>query len=63
MKLDRHVVSPQTAAPKLVVMKQLDLSKLLRGQFKLFSVEKLVRMLTAFDFGCGNHGKAASKTR
>jgi predicted XRE-type DNA-binding protein len=30
-------------------MKQLDLSKLLRGQFKLVSVEKLVRMLTAFD--------------
>jgi predicted XRE-type DNA-binding protein len=30
-------------------MKQLDLSKLLRGQFKLVSVEKLVQMLTAFD--------------
>ena len=30
-------------------MKQLDLSKLLRGQFKLVSVEKLVRMLTAFN--------------
>jgi predicted XRE-type DNA-binding protein len=30
-------------------MKQLDLSKLLQGQFKLVSVEKLTRMLTAFD--------------
>ena len=29
-------------------MKQLDHSKLLRGQVKLVSVEKLVRMLTAF---------------
>ena len=39
----------QTAAAKLVGMKQPDLSKLLRGQFKLVSVEKLMRMLTAFD--------------
>ena len=30
-------------------MKQPDLSKLLRGQFRLVSVEKLMRMLTAFD--------------
>jgi hypothetical protein len=30
-------------------MKQPDLSKLLRGQLKLVSVEKLLRMLTAFD--------------
>lgn len=39
----------QTEAAKLVEMKQLDLSKLLRGQPKLVSVEKLMRMLTAFD--------------
>jgi predicted XRE-type DNA-binding protein len=39
----------QTDAAKLVEMKQPDLSKLLRGQFKLVSVEKLMRMLTAFD--------------
>lgn len=39
----------QTAAAKLVGMKQPDLSKLLRGQFRLVSVEKLMRMLTAFD--------------
>ena len=39
----------QVAAAKLVAMKQPDLSKLLRGQFKLASVEKLLRMLTAFD--------------
>ena len=39
----------QTETAKLVGMKQPDLSKLLRGQFKLVSVEKLMRMLTAFD--------------
>ncbi len=39
----------QVATAKLVEMKQPDLSKLLRGQFKLVSVEKLLRMLTAFD--------------
>ena len=39
----------QIAAAKLVEMKQPDLSKLLRGQLKLVSVEKLLRMLTAFD--------------
>src|SRR5436305_14836833 len=39
----------QTGAAKLVKMKQPDLSKLLRGHLKLVSVEKLMRMLTAFD--------------
>ncbi|MHC1947763.1 XRE family transcriptional regulator [Bradyrhizobium sp. UFLA06-06] len=39
----------QTEAAKLVEMKQPDLSKLLRGHLKLVSVEKLLRMLTAFD--------------
>ncbi|WP_312010512.1 XRE family transcriptional regulator [Bradyrhizobium neotropicale] len=39
----------QIEAAKLIDMKQPDLSKLLRGQFKLVSVEKLLRMLTAFD--------------
>jgi len=39
----------QTAAARLVKMKQPDLSKLLRGHFKLVSVERLMRMLTAFD--------------
>jgi predicted XRE-type DNA-binding protein len=39
----------QIEAAKLVDMRQPDLSKLLRGQFKLVSVEKLLRMLTAFD--------------
>jgi predicted XRE-type DNA-binding protein len=39
----------QTEAAKLVQMKQPDLSKLLRGHFKIASVEKLMRMLTAFD--------------
>jgi predicted XRE-type DNA-binding protein len=39
----------QTEAAKLIKMKQPDLSKLLRGHFKLASVEKLMLMLTAFD--------------
>jgi predicted XRE-type DNA-binding protein len=39
----------QTEAAKLVEMKQPDLSKLLRGHLKLASVEKLMRVLTAFD--------------
>ena len=39
----------QVATAKLVAMKQPDLSKLLRGQLKPVSVEKLLRMLTAFD--------------
>jgi predicted XRE-type DNA-binding protein len=39
----------QTAAAKLIEIKQPDLSKLLRGQFRAVSVEKLMRMLTAFD--------------
>ena len=39
----------QVSAAKLMEMKQPDLSKLLRGQLKLVSVEKLLRMLTAFD--------------
>ena len=39
----------QTDTAGLVAMKQPDLSKLLRGHFKLVSVEKLMRMLTAFD--------------
>ena len=39
----------QVAAANLIEMKQPDLSKLLRGQLRLVSVEKLMRMLTAFD--------------
>src|SRR5258708_27182187 len=39
----------QVVASKLVKMKQPDLSKVLRGDFRLVSVEKLMRMLTAFD--------------
>lgn len=44
---EREITQMETA--KLVDMKQPDLSKLLRGHFKLVSVEKLMRMLTAFD--------------
>ena len=39
----------QNETAKLVEMKQPDLSKLLRGNFKLVSVEKLMRMMTAFE--------------
>jgi predicted XRE-type DNA-binding protein len=45
--VDRQLT--QTEAAKLIKMKQPDLSKLLRGHFKLASVEKLMLMLTAFD--------------
>jgi predicted XRE-type DNA-binding protein len=38
----------QTAAAKLIKMKQPDLSKLLKGDLRLVSVDKLMRMLTAF---------------
>ena len=39
----------QTAAGKLLGIKQPDLSKLLRGHFRAVSVGKLLRMLTAFN--------------
>jgi len=45
--VDRQLT--QTEAAKLIKMKQPDLSKLLRGHFKLASVEKLMLMLTALD--------------
>jgi len=45
--VDRQLT--QTEAAKLTKMKQPDLSKLLRGHFKLASVEKLMLMLTALD--------------
>jgi predicted XRE-type DNA-binding protein len=44
---ERKITQTETAG--LVDMKQPDFSKLLRGRFKLVSVEKLMRMLTAFD--------------
>ena len=39
----------QTAAAKIVGIKQPDLSNILRGHFQGFSLERLMRMLTAFD--------------
>ena len=39
----------QTAAAKIAGIKQPDLSNILRGQFRGFSLERLMRMLTAFD--------------
>ena len=44
---ERDMTQMETA--EIVGMKQPDLSKLLRGQFKLASVDKLMRMLTVFD--------------
>jgi predicted XRE-type DNA-binding protein len=52
----------QTAAAKLTEMKQPGLSKFLRGDFRLVSVEKLMRMLTALNQD-GNHRKASPQTR
>jgi len=39
----------QTAAAKLIGIKQPDLSNILRGHYQGFSVERLMRMLTAFN--------------
>ena len=39
----------QTAAAKIAGVKQPDLSNILRGHFQGFSLERLMRMLTAFD--------------
>ena len=39
----------QTAAARLVGIKQPDLSNIFRGHFRGYSVERLMRMLTAFD--------------
>ncbi len=39
----------QSAASKLAGIKQPDLSNILRGHFQGFSLERLMRMLTAFD--------------
>ena len=37
----------QTAAAKLFGVRQLDVSKMLRGDFRQFSVERLMRFLVA----------------
>lgn len=39
----------QTAAAKLLGVSQPDLSHVLRGEFRGWSVERLMRMLTSFD--------------
>ncbi len=39
----------QTAAAKIVGIKQPDLSNILRGHYRGFSLDRLMRMLTAFD--------------
>src|SRR6266581_6980083 len=39
----------QTAAAKLIGIKQPDLSNILRGHYQGFSIERLMRILTAFN--------------
>lgn len=39
----------QVAAAKVIGVKQPDLSNILRGHYQGFSLERLMRMLTAFD--------------
>jgi predicted XRE-type DNA-binding protein len=48
-RLVRERELTQTEAAKLMGITQPDLSKLLRGDLRGYSVERLVRMLTAFD--------------
>ncbi len=52
VQLHRCIVArklTQVAAAKLVGIKQPDLSNILRGHYQGFSLERLMRMLTAFD--------------
>lgn len=46
--IKEHKLS-QTEAAKLIGIGQPDLSNVLRGRFRGYSVERLMRMLTAFD--------------
>ena len=48
-RLIRRRKLTQTAAAKLIGIGQPDLSNLLRGRFRGYSAERLMRMLTAFD--------------
>ena len=61
----RHLT--QVVAAGLVGIKQADLSKLLRGGLRGYSVERLMRMLTAFDqdieITVKPHGKAGEGGR
>ena len=54
----------QTAAAKRMGLSQPDVSRLLNGQFRDVSVERLMRMLTRLgcdvDITIRNHGKAAA---
>jgi predicted XRE-type DNA-binding protein len=49
MRLIRTRKLTQTAAAKRIGIKQPDLSNILRGHYRGYSVERLMRMLTAFD--------------
>ena len=54
----------QTAAAKRMGLSQPDVSRLLKGQFRDVSVERLMRLLTRLgcdvDITIRNHGKAAA---
>lgn len=54
----------QTAAAKRMRLSQPDVSRLLKGQFRDVSVERLMRLLTRLgcdvDITIRNHGKAAA---
>jgi predicted XRE-type DNA-binding protein len=70
VQLDRLIKArklPQIAAAKLLRIKQPDLSNILRGHYQGFSVERLMRMLTAFDqdieITLRPHGKAGEVGR
>ena len=52
VQLRRHIEErklTQTKAAKLIGMAQPDLSNVLHGRFKGYSVERLMRLLTSFD--------------
>jgi predicted XRE-type DNA-binding protein len=54
----------QTAAAKVIGISQPDLSHILKGKFRGYSVERLMRMLTAFDQDVEIHSKPrAQKNR
>ena len=48
-RLIKQRILTQTAAAKLIGIGQPDLSNVLRGRFRGYSAERLMRMLTAFD--------------
>jgi predicted XRE-type DNA-binding protein len=56
MRLIRARKLTQTAAAKRIGIKQPDLSNILRGHYRGYSVERLMRMLTGVRPGRGDFG-------